>query len=175
TITSRPMLERLGPRPPMVLGGIFVVISMLIGAFAHSLPWLLWVCVGVYAYGGVICYNVGWAMVAAAGRRDNMSLTFGLQYAIPAAAAGLSVAVLLAVLSGAVEKFPGIPVPLPADSAFRTNFLIIGAAGVILLVLQGLIVTPRRLTHQGVIPGPEEVISPVPQQGFLVPDEPDTV
>jgi hypothetical protein len=148
---------------------------MLIGAFAHSSWAMLWVIVFVYIYGGVICYNVGWAMVAAAGRRDNMSLTFGIQYAISAPASGVTVAVVLAVMNGTTKLFPGIPVPLSVDSTFRTNFLIIAVAALLLLIVQGLFLTPRKLTHHDDIPGPEELITPVPQQAFLVPDEPDTV
>jgi MFS family permease len=175
TLVSQPMMKRYGPRPTMVLGGIFVVAAMLIGAFDHSSWAMLWVIVFVYILGGVVCYNVGWAMVAAAGRQDNMSLTFGIQYAIQAPAVGLIVAILLAVMNGTTKLFPGIPVPLSVDSTFRTNFLIIAVAAFILLVLQGLILTPRKLSHYGVAAPPEELITPVPQQAFLVPDEPDTV
>jgi MFS family permease len=175
TYTSQPMMKRYGPRPTMVLGGVFVVISMLIGAFWHSSWAMLWVIVFVYIYGGVICYNVGWAMVAAAGRQDNMSLTFGMQYAIQAPAAGIIVAVVLAVMNGTTKMYPGIPVPLSADSTFRTNFLIVAVAMVFLLVVQGLVLTPRKLTHHGALPPAEELMNPVPQQALLIPDEPDTV
>jgi MFS family permease len=175
TFTSQPMMKRFGPRPTMVLGGVFVVASMLIGAFAHGSWAMLWVIVFVYIYGGVICYNVGWAMVAAAGRRDNMSLTFGIQYAIQAPAAGITVAVVLAVMNGTTKLFPGIPVPLSVDSTFRTNFLIVAVLMVFLLVIQGLVLTPKTLTHQGDLVPREELITPVPQQALLIPDEPDTV
>jgi MFS family permease len=159
----------------MVLGGTFVVASMLIGAFAHGSWAMLWVIVFVYIIGGVICYNVGWAMVAAAGRQDNMSLTFGIQYAIQAPAVGITVAVVLAVMNGTTKLFPGIPVPLAVDSTYRTNFLIIAVLMVFLLVAQGLVLTPRKLTHFGELPPPGELITPVPQQAYLVPDETDTV
>jgi MFS family permease len=175
TFTSQPMMKRWGPRPTMVLGGVFVVASMLLGAFAHGSWAMLWVIVFVYIYGGVICYNVGWAMVAAAGRQDNMSLTFGIQYAIQAPAAGITVAVVLAVLAGSTKLFPGIPVPLSTNSAYTTCFLIVAVAMVFLLIIQGLVLTPRKLTHQSEFAAHEELLTPVPQQAFLVPDEPDTL
>lgn len=166
--TSRILLPRFGPRVPVVLGGAIVVVSMLLGAFAHSSPSMLWVCTGVYAYGGVIAYNVAAALVAAAGRQDNMSLTFGMMTAIQAPFSALTVAVMITILAASSTLFPGMPVPLPTDTAYVTNFLIMAAAGLVLMVVSGLTLVPKRLTHHSIAQGP-------PSTSVVAPlGEPDT-
>ncbi|MGH3252562.1 MAG: MFS transporter [Trebonia sp.] len=79
---SKPMLAKFGPRPPIVLGGVLDVIAFAMMAFWHGSLWLFYIEVFIYGVGIIIAFNVGWALTASAGRQDNMSTTFGIQYAM---------------------------------------------------------------------------------------------
>jgi MFS family permease len=172
-VTSKTMLEKYGPRPPMVLGGAAVLVAMFWGAFVHAHPWQLFVCVFVYGFGIVTSYNIGWALTAAAGRQDNMSLTFGMQYAISAPFGALAAAVILAIMNGTTKLVPGIPTPLPVEGTYTANFMVMAGAALTLIIIQGLTLTPKVLTHHGVVPEPAGIA--VPEEGFVVPAEPDTI
>jgi MFS family permease len=145
--TSKPMLERYGPRPPMILGGVIATASLLFMAFFHSSPWELFLGMTLFGYGVVIPFNLGYALVAASGRQDNMSLTFGMQYAASAPFGALAVAIMFVVLSSSSVLIPGTEIAVPAESTFQTNFLWMAGAAFVLYVLQGLVFAPKRLNQ----------------------------
>jgi MFS family permease len=147
TMTSKYMLERFGPRAPMVFGGVLVAIAYLFDAAFHSHIWELYVGTAIYGYGIVICFNIGWALVGAAGRQDNMSITFGVQYALALPVAALSTAIMLVVINS--SHIAGTPVP--SEGVYTADFLILAGLAVVLLVAVGLFVVPKRLSHHGSI------------------------
>jgi MFS family permease len=172
-LTSKPMLEKLGPRVPMVYGGALVLCAMVFGAFFHSESWMLFACVFVYGYGIVVSYNIGWALTAAAGRQDNMSLTFGMQYAVSAPFSALAAAIILVIMNGTTKLVPGFPAPLPTEGTYTANFLFLAGAALVLIIGQGLVLTPKRLSHHGVMPEP---LGPTPPEEVgSVPASRDTV
>jgi MFS family permease len=173
--TSKPMLERLGPRPPMLMGGLLCVAAFVFGAFAHSAVWMLFVCVAVYGYGIVICFNVAWGLVAAAGRQDNMSLTFGMQYAVSGPAGALATAVVLVIQSSSTKAVPGVATPLATDGTYTANFLFLAIASVVLLAALGAFLVPRRLSQHGTATQFDGLGPTPPEEGLSVPAGRDTV
>lgn len=149
TMTSKYLLERVGPRPPMVFGGVLVAIAYLFDAAFHSHIWELYVGTAIYGYGIVVCFNIGWALVAGAGRQDNMSITFGVQYALALPIAALSTALILVILNS--SHIRGTPVP--SEGVYTANFLVLTGISLVLLVGIGLFVVPKRLTHQAAFEG----------------------
>jgi MFS family permease len=137
-VLGKALLVRWGPRVPMVVGGAGTVVAYLgLGLFHHEV-WLLYLWVFFYGIGAVICFNLGWSLVAAAARKDNTSIIMGVATAGQMVTAAIVNTVVLAVLNlGAVTQ--------PADSVYR--WLFIGVAGVALIffVFFGLSVVPRRL------------------------------
>jgi MFS family permease len=149
---SKYMLARVGPRPPMILGGIMVTIAFVFGAFVHSELWHLYVVTAIYGVGIVICFNIGWALTAAAGRQDNMSITFGIQYALAVPVGALATAIMLAVMASA--HIPGLPVPVPTEGTYQANFLILAGIGLVGLTALGAFVVPKKLSHNTSVVGP---------------------
>jgi MFS family permease len=142
------LLPRVGPRPVLVIGGVTCIIAFLWLAFVHAQLWQLYVGVAIYGIGVVMAFNVGLALTAAAGRQDNMSITFGIQYALSIPAGALMVAVLLVVQHS--DLIPRTPVP--TEHTYTVNFIIIAGVAAVGYVLNGLVIAPRRLRHQLDIP-----------------------
>jgi hypothetical protein len=147
---SKLMLDRVGPRPPMIIGGAMVTVAFVFGAFVHSALWHLYVVTALYGVGIVICFNIGWALTAAAGRQDNMSITFGIQYALAVPIGALAVAVMLAVMAS--SHIAGTPAP--TEGTYQANFLILAGIALVGLTALGAFVVPRRLKHNSVPLGP---------------------
>jgi MFS family permease len=146
---SRRMVDRWGPRVPIWAGGLGVVASFLIFAFAHTAIWEFYIGVFVYAAGAIVAYNVSWALCAAAARNNNMATTFGIQYGLLIPASALLVAVVLAVEYGNVKVVPTLSgAVLPKEGAYTALFIGLAVAGFIGFVLNGLFLAPRRLRHQ---------------------------
>lgn len=146
---SKPMLERTGPRPPVVLGGVLCVIAFVLMAYVHSSLWAFYLEIAVYGVGVIIAFNVGWALTASAGRQDNMSTTFGIQYALALPVGALSTAIVLAVESANVKVVPALGgAAVPKEGVYTGLFLMIAAASLLGFVLNGLCIVPRRLRHQ---------------------------
>lgn len=145
---AKRMLDRVGPRPVLVIGGVLCVAAFLWLAFIHAHYWQLYVGVAIYGIGVVMAFNVGLALTAAAGRQDNMSITFGIQYALSIPAGALTVAILLVIQHS--DLIPRTPVP--AEHTYTVNFIIIAGAAAVGYVLNGLVLAPRRIRHQIDIP-----------------------
>lgn len=146
---SKPMLERTGPRPPIVLGGVLCVIAFALMAFVHSSLWVFYIEIAVYGLGVIIAFNVGWALTASAGRQDNMSTTFGIQYALALPIGALSTAIVLAVESANVKVVPALGgAAVPKEGVYTGLFLMIAVVSLLGFVINGLFVVPRRLRHQ---------------------------
>ena len=146
---SKPMLAKLGPRPPIALGGVLCVIAFAMMAFWHGSLWEFYVAVAVYGVGIIIAFNVGWALTASAGRQDNMSTTFGIQYAVALPAAAIMTAVILAVLASNVRVVPALGgIPLPKEGAYTGLFLLLSGVSLVGYVINGLFIVPRHLRHQ---------------------------
>ncbi|MDO8212003.1 MFS transporter [Conexibacter sp. CPCC 206217] len=142
---SRHLLPRVGPRPPMILGGALCVVAYLWYALAHAHLWQLYVGTALYGVGIVICFNVGWALVAAAGRQDNMSITFGIQYALALPVGALTTAIMIVVMNA--DHIAGTAVPV--EGGFTVDFYILAGIAVVTLLANGLFAVPRALTHHG--------------------------
>ncbi len=146
---SKPMLARLGPRPPIALGGVMCVVAFALMAFWHSSLWEFYVEVAIYGVGIIIAFNVGWALTASAGRQDNMSTTFGIQYAIALPAAAIITAVILAVMEANVKVVPALGgIAVPKEGSYTGLFLMLAGVSLVGYVINGLFIVPRRLRHQ---------------------------
>ncbi len=157
---SKRLLERHGPRAPMAFGGLVGTAAFLWAAFMHSEQWMLYVAVALYGLGIVICFGIGWGLVAAAGRQDNMSITFGVQYSIALPTAALATAVTLIVMASA--EVPGVPVP--SEGTYQANFLLLAGVAMVTLVLNALFIVPKQLRDHSEGDGGDVVglIEPVP-------------
>jgi MFS family permease len=146
---SKPMLARYGPRPPIALGGILCVIAFTMMAFLHGSLWVFYVEVAVYGVGIIIAFNVGWALTASAGRQDNMSTTFGIQYAMALPTAALATAVILAVEGANVKVVPALGgAVVPKEGVYVAMFLMLAVISLLGYVINGLFIVPRQLRHQ---------------------------
>jgi MFS family permease len=146
---SKPMLARMGPRPPIAIGGTLCVIAFALMAFWHSSLWDFYIEVAIYGVGIIMAFNVGWALTASAGRQDNMSTTFGIQYAVALPAAAIITAIILAVLEGNVRAAPALGgLMLPKAGAYTGLFLMLAGISLVGYVINGLFIVPRHLRHQ---------------------------
>jgi hypothetical protein len=89
-------------------------------------------------------FNVGLTLTAAAGRQDNMSITFGIQYALAIPAGALMVAVLLAIQHSDVIDHTAVP----TEHTYTVNFLILAGVAAVGYVINGLVIAPRQIRHQ---------------------------
>jgi MFS family permease len=146
---SKPMLARFGPRPPIALGGVLCVIAFAMMAFLHSSLWVFYVEVAIYGVGIIIAFNVGWALTASAGRQDNMSTTFGIQYAMALPTAALATAVIIAVEGANVKVVPALGgAVVPKEGVYTAMFLMLAVVSLLGYVINGLFIVPARLRHQ---------------------------
>lgn len=146
---SKPMLEKMGPRPPIALGGVLCVIAFALMAYVHSSLWVFYIEIAIYGVGVIIAFNVGWALTASAGRQDNMSTTFGIQYALALPIGALTTAIVLAVESANVKAVPALGgAAVPKEGVYTGLFLLIAAASLLGFVINGLFIVPRHLRHQ---------------------------
>ncbi|KXF48843.1 hypothetical protein AXA44_27625 [Rhodococcus sp. SC4] len=134
-------LESLGPRVPLVLGGLLTAAAFLGLTVLPDQLWVLYALVFVYGTGVVMCFNIGWALVAASGRQDNMSITFGVLMAVQFVAGAIANAVILSSLNlGATT--------LPTSGTFSTLYGGAAVVALLLFVLFGLLVAPKRLVDR---------------------------
>jgi MFS family permease len=146
---SKPMLAKFGPRPPIALGGVLCVIAFTMMAFLHGSLWLFYIEVAIYGVGIIIAFNVGWALTASAGRQDNMSTTFGIQYAMALPAAALATAVILAVEGANMKAVPELGgAMVPKEGVYVAMFLMLAGISLVGYVINGLFIVPRHLRHQ---------------------------
>jgi len=135
---GKTLLTRWGPRVPMVIGGLAAVAAFLgLSLFCDEM-WLLYLWVFVYAIGIIICYTLGWSLVAASGRKDNTSITFGVMVAGQMVTAAITNAVVLAVLNLGAST-------LPTASVFTWLYASVSIVALVFFVFFGLLVVPRRL------------------------------
>ncbi|MGI5132993.1 MFS transporter [Pseudonocardia sp. CA-107938] len=135
---GKALLVRWGPRAPMVIGGLATTGAFLGLSLLHDAAWQPYLWVFVYGVGVVMCFNLAWSLVAASGRQDNTSITFGVATAGQMVTAAIVSAVVLAALdlgSGA----------LPSASVFAWLFAGSAAVALLFFVIFGLTVVPRRL------------------------------
>jgi MFS family permease len=138
-ITAR-LIPRVGPRLVMVAAGCTGTIGIVAMALVHTQVWQLYVWVFIYALGLISAYNSGWALTAASGRQDNISIAMGMQYAGTNVISSIATAVILGMLVPNAHGFFD-------ESIITTGFL--GTAGVVALftIAWGVLV-PRTLVDR---------------------------
>jgi MFS family permease len=141
---AKRMLLRVGPRPVVAIGGVLCVVAFFWFAFVHAQYWQFYVGTAIYGIGVVMVFNVGLTLTAAAGRQDNMSITFGIQYALAIPAGALMVAVLLAIQHSDVIDHTAVP----TEHTYTVNFLILAGVAAVGYVINGLVIAPRQIRHQ---------------------------
>ncbi|MTD58902.1 MFS transporter [Amycolatopsis pithecellobii] len=132
------LLKRGGPRLPIVTGGLVTVVAFLGMSLFRAEAWTVYLWVFLYAVGAVMCFNLGWSMVAASGRKDNTSIMFGVATAGQMVTAGIVNAVILAVLNVGASTWP-------TASVFGWLYAGVAIVALVFFVLFGLSVVPRRL------------------------------
>lgn len=147
---SRWMLAKWGPRVPVTAGGLLIAAGYLFMAFAHTAVWEFYVGIAVYGTGLVLGYTVGWALCAAAARKNNMATIFGIQNNVTVLMSALVIAVCLAVMDGDVKALG--PAFVPREGAYSGLFIGLAAVGLVGFALNGLFLVPRRLRHQSSAP-----------------------
>jgi MFS family permease len=138
---TRALLRRWGPRIALVVGGLVCSAAFAGYAVFNDSAWQLYVCTAVYGLGIIVCFNVGLALVAAAARSDNMSITLGVQFSVALPASAIAVAVVLAILD------PGVSGQIPPASAYTVSYLLLGAVGLVGFVIVALIAAPSSIIH----------------------------
>jgi MFS family permease len=133
-------LPRFGPKRTMVSGAAVGSLAFFGMSLAHSELWLIYTWVLVYAAGIIVCWNAGWALVAASGRQDNTSITFGVQYVTQNLAAAITTALVIVSLT------PGSNGLIP-ESAYRVGFLAVGIV-ILAFIAVWLVVLPDRLVDR---------------------------
>ena len=118
--------------------------------------------------------NLGYALVAASGRQNNMSLTFGMQYAASAPFGALAVAIMFVVLSSSSTVIPGTEVAVPSEGMFTANFLWMAGAAFVLYVVQGLIFAPKQLNQHEIVLDTPGIAAATPDEVLTVPTDDDT-
>jgi MFS family permease len=98
-------LKRLGPKILMIISGGGGIVVFLGLAFAHDVVWMAWLWTFLYGATVMSCWNIGYALVAAAGRQDNMAATFGVQNILQYVAAAIPVAIVMNVLTPGADGF----------------------------------------------------------------------
>ncbi|MCG2624735.1 MFS transporter [Arthrobacter sp. I2-34] len=91
-------LKRFGPKTVLVVSGTGAIMVYLGLAFVHGPVWTSWVWVFGYALTILSCSSVGYALVASAGRQDNMAVTISMQNIVQFVGSPVTVAILLNVL-----------------------------------------------------------------------------
>lgn len=135
-----PLIGKFGPRAMLCAGSAFCAVGFLGLGLAASSFLIVFVWFTIYAFGAMILMMAGFSLTTAAGRQDNISVTFGLQYA--GGFMFISVAATLA-LSIFVPDAQGF---LP-HSVFLTGF--IGAAVTALACSIGwLFLVPRKFVDK---------------------------
>lgn len=128
-------------RTLIITGGILAALGFAAIAVADGRIWLILVAVFVVGIGTTCCYNIGWAMVGAAGRKDNTSATVGFQYVVTYASMALMAAIGLAIL-----QVDPATLLVPA-SAFLTAYgLCIGLA-LVFFTGVGVFLSPKDIEH----------------------------
>jgi MFS family permease len=148
---SKPMLAKMGPRPPIALGGILCVIAFALMAFVHGSLWFFYVEIFIYGIGIIIAFNVGWALTSAAGRQDNMSTTFGIQYALAIPTGAVVTAIILAVEGANVKPVAALGGAfVPKEGVYVAMFLMLAGISLLGYVINGLWIVPKQLRFQSV-------------------------
>ncbi|MBZ4486768.1 MFS transporter [Microbacterium sp. cx-55] len=98
-------LARLGPKVVLITSGIFSVVVYLGMAFANGPAWAPWLWVFGYGLATLSCLTAGYALVAAAGRQDNMAVTIGIQSIVQYTAGTVPTAIVLNVLVAGADGF----------------------------------------------------------------------
>ena len=142
-LITRRLMARFGPRVPVLLGGLFAVCGFVLIAVVHDQLWHFYLLSAVWGLGATLTYNVGWALVATAGRKDNMAITFGVQAAISFPGSAMVTALLLALLA------PDPVSRMTAHGAYTAAFLVVSAMCLLGLFAVGMWLVPRALTYQG--------------------------
>lgn len=138
---TRSMLGRWGPRVAMVVGGLVCSAAFVGYAIFNDSAWQLYLCAAVYGLGIIVCFNVGLALVAAAARSDNMSITLGVQFSLALPASAIAVAVVLAILD------PGAPGRVPSAGSFTLSYLLLAGVGLIGFVVVAALAAPSSIVH----------------------------
>jgi MFS family permease len=131
-------LHRLGPKWVLVISGIAGFALYLGFAFVQSPSWIFYLWVFFYGLTVLSFLTVGYTLVAASGRQDNMAVTVGMQYIVSFVSSMIVVAIILNVLNPGPQGF------IPQET-FVWVYLGMGASILVFVVLWALF-APRRIT-----------------------------
>ncbi len=137
-VLGNALLVRWGPRAPMVVGGLWTVAAFLGMSLFHDEVWTPYLWVFAYGLGVVMCFNLGWSLVAASGRQDNTSIIFGVATAGQMVTAAIVNAVVLAVL----DLGSGT---LPTVSVFEWLYAGVAIVALVFFVFFGLFLVPKKM------------------------------
>jgi MFS family permease len=151
-VISRFALERFGPKVPLVVGSATGAIGFVGLAFVHSEVWNFYVWVSFYAMGLLTCANVGYALAAAGGRQDNMSITFGVQFIGGQLLAAIVTAVVLVILDPAGGAM--------TEGTFTGIFLAV-AIGLGLFAAGCALLGPRQIVDQHAVDAMPVITPPI--------------
>ncbi|NGP08327.1 MFS transporter [Rhodococcus sp. 14C212] len=131
-------LQRLGPKWVLVISGIAGFVLYLGFAFVQSPSWIFYVWVFFYGLTVLSFLTVGYTLVAASGRQDNMAVTVGMQTIVQFVSSVIVVAVVLNILNPGSQGF------IPQEK-FVWVYIGMGASILVFVVLWALF-APRRIT-----------------------------
>ncbi|WP_050053538.1 MFS transporter [Pseudarthrobacter siccitolerans] len=131
-------LHRLGPKWVLVISGIAGFVLYLGFAFVQTPSWIFYMWVFFYGLTVLSFLTVGYTLVAASGRQDNMAVTVGMQTIVQFVSSMIVLAVILNVLNAGPQGF------IPQET-FVAVYLGMGASILVFIVLW-LVFAPRRIT-----------------------------
>lgn len=138
------LLTRRGPQATIITGGLTTMTAFLGMAFLHDDLWPIYLWVFLYGVGSVMCYNLGWSLVAASGRQDNTSITFGVLVAGQMTTASVINAIVLAILNLGAST-------LPTESTYTGLYTGIALTALIFFVAFGIFIVPKKLEDRHAI------------------------
>jgi MFS family permease len=131
-------LKHLGPKMVLVISGIGGVLLYCGFAFVQNPSWIFYVWVFLYGLTVLTMLTVGYTLVAASGRQDNMAVTVGMQTIVQFVASVVAVAIMLNILTPGPKGF------IPQET-FTGMYL--GLAAVIaVFVIVWALVAPRHIS-----------------------------
>jgi MFS family permease len=136
------LIQRRGPRLPLVLGGVFAAAGLGLLVFAHSAPWHVVVASGVLGVGVGMAYAAMPAYINASVPVQQSGIANGMNAVLRTVGGAIGTAVIGAVLTGNMKQVaPGVK--LPVIDAYTHAFLIAAALALVAAVVPFLVKAPR--------------------------------
>lgn len=142
-IWTRWGLTRIGPKAVLLISGSASVLVFVGFAFLNGPAWMPWVWVFGYALCTLSCLTAGYALIAAAGRQDNMAVTIGIQSIVQYTSGTIPTAIILNVLVPEASGY--IP-----EQTFHAIFMA-GAAVIAIFVVIWAVSAPSSLSDRHAI------------------------